>query len=89
MIVDNIIQTCAACPSQWEGKLTDGRMFYARYRSGKLTIEVSKKQTDDVYMAMGEDADLIYKEQLGGYYDGILSQAELIKIMRKCGFIFD
>ncbi len=89
MIVDSITQTCGACPSQWEGHLKDGRMFYARYRWGCLSIEVSKEPTNDVYMAMGEDGDLIYNEQLGGEYDGVLGQAELIEKMKESGFIFN
>lgn len=89
MIVDSITQTCVACPSQWEGKLKDGRMFYARYRWGRLSIEVSKEPTNNVYMAMGEDGELIYNEGLGDEYDGVLGQAELIDKMKDSGFIFN
>jgi len=89
MKVKNIKQTCVACPSQWEGNLIDGRMFYARYRWGALSIELSKEPTNDVYKAMGKDGNLIYSEQLGGRYDGSMEQAELIKIMEGCGFIFN
>ena len=31
-------QTCMACPSQWEGRLDDGRFFYGRYRWGYLSL---------------------------------------------------
>ena len=89
MEVTEIIQTCGACPSQWEGSLKDGRMFYARYRWGVLTIELSKQPTNDVYMAMGEDGNLIYNEQLGDGLDGVLGQAELVEKMEECGFIFN
>lgn len=89
MKVRNIEQTCVACPSQWEGNLIDGRMFYARYRWGVLSVELSKELTTDVYKAIGEDGELIYDEQLGDSYDGTLEQAELIKIMEGCGFIFN
>jgi len=86
MEVKNIIQTCGACPSQWEGKLVDGRMFYARYRHGSLAIELSKDITDDVYDAIG--GELIYHETLGDPYDGVLDQSELIDKMEESGFIF-
>lgn len=35
--VRTLKKTCAACPSQWEGTMEDGRSFYARYRWGRLT----------------------------------------------------
>lgn len=88
MVVDNIIQTCSACPSQWEGSLEDGRMFYARYRWGCLSIEVSKEPTNDVLEAIGEDGDTVYYEVLGDNYDGFLHQDELVDIMISKGFIF-
>lgn len=88
MIVEEIIQTCSACPSQWEGNLKDGRMFYARYRWGRLTIELSKAPTTDVFKAMCEDADLIYNKNLGDEYDGVLDTNELKGIMKHLGFIY-
>ena len=89
MIVDKITQTCNACPSQWEGSLKDGRMFYARYRWGQLTIELSKEPTNDIYMAMGEYGQLIYDGQLGYEFDGVLCQSELVEKMQDCGFFFN
>ena len=57
--VDGIVsktQTCSACPSQWEGVLTDGRMFYVRFRHGYLSIRVSNSITEDAYDAVsGEE----------------------------------
>lgn len=73
------------CPSQWEGKLTDGRMFYARYRHGKLRISISKEPTDDVYDAFEE---VIINEPIGGMYSGIMTENGLIHIMEKSGFEF-
>lgn len=89
MIVKNIIKTCTACPSQWEGHLEDGRMFYARYRYGYLTIEISKEPTNDVEKAMLDDANLIYNKQLGDDFDGTMESETLIEKMRECGFTFN
>lgn len=89
MQVKSIIQTCKDYPSQWEGRLIDGRMFYARYRYGILTVEVSKETTIDVYKAMGDSADLICEKILGDEYDGMLETSTLIHIMRDCGFVFE
>lgn len=41
-------QTCPAAPSQWEGELDDGRMFYVRVRHGRLEVRVSPRPTEDV-----------------------------------------
>ena len=71
MEVKEIIQTCIACPSQWEGILKDGRMFYIRYRWGTLTIQLSKQPTNDGDRIISEDWNLIYSEQLGNEFDGV------------------
>ncbi|PCI28141.1 hypothetical protein COB55_04495 [Candidatus Wolfebacteria bacterium] len=86
MEVIDITQTCGACPSQWEGKLKDGRMFYARYRWGFLSIEISKQPTDDIRMAMEEQ---VYGEQLGDGFDGVLSENTLKEKMIESGFTFE
>jgi hypothetical protein len=31
-------ETCIACPTQYEGTLKDGRVFYFRYRHGRATL---------------------------------------------------
>lgn len=31
-------QTCTACPSQFEGRLRDGTVFYARFRGNRVRI---------------------------------------------------
>ena len=89
MNVKDMIQTCSASPSQWEGSLTDGRMFYARYRHGFLSITVSKNATTNIDDAIIEESDSIYGEQLGDEYDGILDESLLIEKMKESGFTFE
>jgi len=48
MKASTLLMTCEVCPSQWEGKLDDGRMFYIRYRWGSLSVRVSRAVTNDV-----------------------------------------
>ncbi len=55
MKVDSIVQTCPACPSQWEGTLDDGRMIYIRYRWGRLSVRVSPEPTNDIGDAVRGD----------------------------------
>ena len=78
--IKRIERTCLACPSQWEGKLTDGRMFYVRYRWGYLSIRVSNGKTDDSMNAVrGEE---IFGAQLGSDMDGCLSEQHLMEIVK-------
>ena len=37
-----------SCPEQYQGTLTDGRMFYVRCRNGKMTISISAEPTTNV-----------------------------------------
>jgi hypothetical protein len=52
MKVVEIKKTCQAYPAQWEGALDDGRKIYIRYRSGNLTLRVSRQKTWDVMEAV-------------------------------------
>ena len=75
MKIKTIEQTCYACPSQWEITLEDGRMIYARYRFGYLSVRISPEITEDIYDAVkGKE---IYGKQLGDDLDGIISAKEL------------
>lgn len=42
MKLKSIVQTCEACPSQWEAMTEDDRPVYIRYRWGELGIGVGK-----------------------------------------------
>ena len=42
--VKTLTQTCNACPSQWEGELTNGEELYIRYRGSYLSIRVNNKE---------------------------------------------
>ncbi len=86
-VITNIVQTCGACPTQWEATLDSGHMLYIRYRWGYLSIRISPKKTKDIYKAVGGEE--IYGEQLGDGYDGCLSDAELHKIFIKEGIMFN
>lgn len=38
--VVSLRKTSVACPSQWEGATEDGRVIYARYRHGHLSVGI-------------------------------------------------
>lgn len=42
-----VVETCCACPNQWDAWTTDGQYLYLRYRSGIGTV--------DAYDAPGPD----------------------------------
>jgi len=77
--------TCGACPTQYEGHLTDGRMFYIRYRYGRLAFNVSPEPTDDVYDAVR--APPIFKEQVGDTLDGCIAWCIALDVLNENGVI--
>lgn len=89
MEVIEIKQTCSAFPSQWEGKLKDGRMFTCHYRWGTLTIDISKEPTSNIYEDMDENIIEILEEELPPCDFGGLSEGRLIQIMKLIGFSFN
>jgi hypothetical protein len=66
----SVTQTCEGCPSQWEGRLEDGRCFYIRYRWGHLQVWISKNASYAVKDAL--DGEQIYSEQHGPDMDGVM-----------------
>jgi hypothetical protein len=74
-VVISLKKTCPACPSQWEGKLDDGRVVYARYRWGGLSVGVGEELEDAVDNGMSEGA--LFSENVGDGLDGFMSFEEL------------
>ena len=89
MEVIEIKQTCSAFPSQWEGKLKDGRMFTCHYRWETLTIDISKQPTNDIYKNMEENTIEILEEELEPCDFGGLSEERLTQRMELIGFTFN
>ena len=50
--VRTLEQTCLVTPSQWEGHLDDGRMFFVRFRNGHFEVRISPETTEDVMDAV-------------------------------------
>ena len=75
-----LIMTCSACPSQWEGKLDDGRTFYCRYRWGSFYISVSDGPTDDYMEAVSNN--YIMNVDYGEELDGCMSTEEMKELSK-------
>jgi hypothetical protein len=73
--VTSLTKTCPGCPSQWEGTLDDGRVMYARYRWGGLSVGLGKGLDEAVENSWSEDS--LFDEHLGDGLDGFMSSDEL------------
>ena len=86
--IKKITKTCGGYPSQWEGKLENGKMIYIRYRWGLLDVRISKKPTDDILEAVKGKS--IYKKYIGGPYDGVIEDEQLFPLLKKeIGMIYE
>jgi hypothetical protein len=68
--VTTLVQTCNACPTQWEGATTDGRTIYVRFRWGYLTIGLGNTLDEAV-------DDLTFDVAFGDNLLGVLSFDQL------------
>lgn len=68
-------KTSVACPSQWEGVLKDGRIVYARYRWGELTVGVGDGVDEAVRNGVSDQA--VYAGPVGHELDGYMDFEEL------------
>ncbi len=82
-----LIQTCSACPSQWEGRVVEGmgdeldgdmdvagRPVYIRYRWGFLSVRLGKVDGD---LWDAADGGEILGKQVGDKLHGEMEQEEL------------
>lgn len=74
IIVTSVDRTCGACPAQWEGRTTDGRHIYARYRHGQFRVGVSDDEMDAVRAAYDRPVAWLTK---GDSLDGHMTYQEL------------
>lgn len=74
--VISLEQTCGACPSQWEGRLADGRGIYIRFRHGRLTLTFF--EGDDFVTAdfNKEVRHLVWESD--NEWDGVMDTSEMM-----------
>ncbi len=75
-LVTRLVRTCNACPSQWDGTLDDGRLFYARYRFGGFSLRISNTPGADPH----DDGEEVMDEEIGGEYDGDMTDEEMQRL---------
>lgn len=71
-----LMQTCGACPTQWEQCNADGTFLYFRYRHGRMSISFWRSEMD--YHWTHTDAIKSYEESIGDEYDGYMEDTEAL-----------
>lgn len=78
MKIVELERTCWGFPSQWEGKLEDGRPVYIRFRHGQLVLSPGKIG-GDIWTAVG--APSLVDFQLGDPHSGLMTEEMLQKAL--------
>lgn len=78
--ITKLVQTCEACPSQWDGLTDDNRAVYIRFRWGQLSICLGKQNDTSEFAAL--EGETIYCEQISDGLDGILATKEMKEITK-------
>ncbi len=73
--VIKVIRSCTACPSQWEGESSTGQFVYARYRAGRMRVDVAP--TEDMWVQSPHRDFTVYTEDFGHPLDGYITYDEL------------
>lgn len=80
VIVTKVVQTCHACPAQWNAETSTGDHLYVRYRWGWLQIGAGPTHEAAVTAAMemgGPGVTLVSRQLNADQYDGYLSYGRL------------
>ena len=75
--------TCMACPTQIEGKVEDGRIFYFRARHGGWSLILGRYASIDNLIQMDINCHENIQRWSGGYEDG-MAELEAMSIIMSC-----
>lgn len=67
--ITELKMTCSACPSQWEGRLSDGSLLYARFRHGYFYVTI--------------DGDKIFGTDIEGGSDGVMGTDKMLRLVKR------
>jgi hypothetical protein len=73
-----IVQTCCACPSQWDAWDAAGQYYYLRYRCGRGTVETAASEEDYEDQKTAAPV-LVANFNHGDPLDGEISLAEFLR----------
>ena len=74
ILINDLKQTCSACPSQWEFTTFENRPVYVRYRWGYLRISIGESNGPIEDAVIGV---CIFGDQIGHGMDGTISWKEV------------
>lgn len=73
--------TCGACPSQWEGRTTDGEYVYIRFRWGFLSAGIGPSLDDAIVPGASQRRGrTIYAEQVSDGLDGSMTTDRMLEL---------
>lgn len=71
IILAKVVQTCSACPSQWDAWTIDGNYLYLRYRCGVGTADTYDSADWEIWPVPPDGA--IARFNTGDNLDGMIS----------------
>lgn len=77
VVLKRIIETCPACPAQWDAWDTTGQYWYLRYRHSRGTAE-RQECADPIHWADKPPEVAFYTDR--GRYDGCIELAEFLSL---------
>jgi hypothetical protein len=83
VVVTELTQTCSEQPSQWEGRIEDGRAIYIHYRNGVLDVGIGDTDDEAVDNSAGWPDDVpFFRAKIGGDMDGYMPETELLERLK-------
>lgn len=73
-----VVQTCSACPSQWDAWDAEGRYYYLRYRSGIGTVDTYPDPDPDTWTTPPDGA--IARFEHGDGSDGYIGLNDFLAL---------
>ncbi len=74
-VLAKVVQTCAACPSQWDAWTADGQYFYLRYRFGIGTVDAYDSPDSDTWPSFPDGQVARFGESS---LDGVISLRDFL-----------
>lgn len=71
-----VVQTCCACPSQWDAWDTDGCYYYLRYRFGRGTVDTYETPDHETWTTTPDGG--VARFEQGDGYDGEIELADFL-----------
>lgn len=71
-----VVQTCSACPSQWDAWTTTGQYLYLRYRFSRGTVDAYDNPDSDTWTKVPDGS--VARFEQGDALDGEISLEDFL-----------